>query len=97
MNYPEECSVSFNAFVIKIKKIDYILIVYFSSYLTIWLLCLFRICRRWRRIASDRSLWKHVNLTAYELNLKKMWKIIRNHFSEVLLSLHLKGHLAQGM
>ena len=47
-------------------------------------------------MAGDRTLWKHVNLTAYELDLTKMWKIIRNHFSDVLLSLHLKGHLDQG-
>ena len=70
--------------------------LFYNNY-EIWILCLFSTCKRWNRIANDRSLWKHVDLMAYELDLKKMWKMIRNHFSEVLLSIHLKGPLHQGM
>ncbi|CAH1776225.1 unnamed protein product [Owenia fusiformis] len=50
-----------------------------------------RVSRSWRRVANDNSLWRHVNLLPYRLNLSKMWKVIRGHFSNILLSLHIRG------
>ena len=52
-----------------------------------------RVCRRWRRIARDNSLWRHVDLSPYGLDLKKMWKVIKSHFSECLHTLKLRGGL----
>ena len=55
-----------------------------------------RVCRQWRRVARDNRIWRHVNLLPYKLNLQKTWKLIRAHFSDVLLSLRLKGYLDPG-
>ena len=57
---------------------------------------IFRVCRAWRRVVRDNSLWRHVNLIPYRLNLHKMWRVIRSHFSAVLLSLHFQGYLHPG-
>ncbi|KAK7100168.1 F-box/LRR-repeat protein 12-like [Littorina saxatilis] len=48
-----------------------------------------RVCRRWRKIVADNSLWRHVDLLPYKLNLHKMWKIIRAHLSECLQTLRI--------
>ncbi|XP_046552496.1 F-box/LRR-repeat protein 12-like [Haliotis rubra] len=50
-----------------------------------------RVCRRWRRIVQDNSLWRHVDLLPYVLSLNKMWKVMRAHFSECLLTMKLGG------
>jgi len=50
-----------------------------------------RVCRRWRNVVSDNSLWRHVNLLEYNLDLQRMWKILRAHFSECLISFRMSG------
>ncbi|XP_071116972.1 F-box/LRR-repeat protein 12-like [Haliotis cracherodii] len=50
-----------------------------------------RVCRRWRRIVQDNSLWRHVDLLPYVLSLNKLWKVMRAHFSECLLTMKLGG------
>ncbi|XP_064606850.1 F-box/LRR-repeat protein 12-like [Liolophura sinensis] len=63
------------------------------SYLPVKELCMAgRVCRRWRRVVRDNSLWRHVDLSSYSLNLQQMWKVIRTHFSPVLLSFQIKGY-----
>ena len=52
-----------------------------------------RVCRRWRRIVKDNKLWRHVDLRPYKLNMQKIWKVLRAHFSDILLSLHIRGYL----
>ncbi|XP_063414567.1 F-box/LRR-repeat protein 12-like [Mytilus trossulus] len=62
------------------------------NYLPVKELCIAgSVCRRWRRITRDYTLWRHVDLTPYRLDLKKTWKVIRSHFSECLISLKLRG------
>lgn len=56
----------------------------------------YRVCRQWRRIVRDNTLWRHVDLLNYRLDLKKMWKLIRSHLSECLLSIKIKGFLDTG-
>lgn len=50
-----------------------------------------RVCRRWRKIAQDYSLWKHVDLLPYMLDLRKMWTFIRAHLSTKLRTLRIRG------
>jgi len=50
-----------------------------------------RVCRTWRCVIADNTLWKHVDLLKYKLDLRLMWKIIRTHLSPTLLILKLKG------
>ncbi|ESP02459.1 hypothetical protein LOTGIDRAFT_84554, partial [Lottia gigantea] len=52
--------------------------------------------RRWRRIVRDDSLWRHIDLSPYHLDLTRMWKVIRAHFSETLLTIKLKGFVKWG-
>ncbi|KAK3590722.1 hypothetical protein CHS0354_012297 [Potamilus streckersoni] len=52
-----------------------------------------RVCKKWRRVTNDNSLWHHVDLSPYRLNLQKVWKIIRVHLSECLLSIKLRGFM----
>ncbi|KAK6180564.1 hypothetical protein SNE40_012696 [Patella caerulea] len=62
------------------------------SYLPVKDLCLVgRVNRRCRRIVRDNTLWRHVDLTPYRLDMSKMWKVIRAHFSEVLISMKIRG------
>ena len=52
---------------------------------------LLRVCRRWRRIVLDKSLWHHVDLLPYQLDLRKMWKLVRAHLSDRLQTLRIRG------
>ncbi|XP_050403790.1 F-box/LRR-repeat protein 12 [Patella vulgata] len=62
------------------------------SYLPVKDLCLTgRVNRRCRRIVRDNTLWRHVDLTPYRLDMSKMWKVIRAHFSDVLISMKIRG------
>jgi len=68
------------------------LILDIFSYLPLKDVCVARrVCRSWRRIIADKMLWRHVDLRDYKLDLKKMWKMIRTHFSPCLQSLQLSG------
>ncbi|GFS01569.1 F-box/LRR-repeat protein 12-like [Elysia marginata] len=62
------------------------------SYLSVKDRCIAgRVCKQWRRIISDNSLWRHVNLLDYKLDLTKMWRILRAHFSPCLLTMRIQG------
>ncbi|XP_013385202.1 F-box/LRR-repeat protein 12 [Lingula anatina] len=55
-----------------------------------------RVCSQWRRIANDKTLWKHVDLSDYKINLPNMWKLMRAHFSEAVLTVKMRGFLDSG-
>ncbi|KAK7491941.1 hypothetical protein BaRGS_00016787 [Batillaria attramentaria] len=62
------------------------------SYLSVKDRCISgRVCRRWRKILMDNTLWRHVNLLPYQLDLRKMWKFVRAHLSEQLKTLKIRG------
>ncbi|GFN95148.1 F-box/lrr-repeat protein 12-like [Plakobranchus ocellatus] len=50
-----------------------------------------RVCKQWRRVVQDNSLWRHVDLLEYRLDLTKMWKVLRAHFSPCLLTMKIRG------
>lgn len=52
-----------------------------------------RVCRRWRKIVLDNSLWRHVNLLPYQVELRKLWKLVRAHLSDRLQTLRVRGVL----
>ncbi|XP_077981739.1 F-box/LRR-repeat protein 12-like [Glandiceps talaboti] len=52
-----------------------------------------RVCKAWNRLINDKLLWRHVDLQKYRVDLRSVWKVIRNHFSSTLTSLKLKGFL----
>lgn len=68
------------------------------SYLSVKDLCISgQVSRRWRRIARDNSLWRHVDLLPYRLVPQRIWKVIRTHLSECLLTLKIKGFVDTGL
>ncbi|CAG5133112.1 unnamed protein product, partial [Candidula unifasciata] len=48
------------------------------------------VCKKWNQILSDNSLWRHVDLTEYRLDLKAIWKLVRYHLSPSLLTLKIQ-------
>ncbi|KAM3927105.1 F-box/LRR-repeat protein 12 [Leptodactylus fuscus] len=52
-----------------------------------------RVCKRWKRLVVDKSLWKYVDLTPYKLNCKIFWNLVRHWLSANLHTLKLKGVL----
>ena len=55
----------------------------------------FRVCTRFRRITCDNSLWRHVDLLPYRLNVGKTWKVMRSHLSDCLLTFKIRGFLGK--
>lgn len=54
-----------------------------------------RVCTRFRRITCDNSLWRHVDLLPYRLNVGKTWKVMRSHLSDCLLTFKIRGFLGK--
>ncbi|KAM4749453.1 F-box/LRR-repeat protein 12-like [Rhinophrynus dorsalis] len=52
-----------------------------------------RVCKRWKRLVMDKSLWRSVNLTPYKLNSKILWHLLRHWLGASLQTLKVKGLL----
>ena len=52
-----------------------------------------KVCRQWHNFASDRSLWKTVDLREWRMSLKRLWKIVRTRLYESVTELHIRGFL----
>ncbi|XP_072255758.1 F-box/LRR-repeat protein 12 [Pyxicephalus adspersus] len=52
-----------------------------------------RVCKRWKRLVLDKSLWRHVDLTPYKLNSKILWNLVRRWLGTGLHTLKIKGLL----
>ena len=61
--------------------------------------CLFyhRVCRRWRRIVSDKFLWQDIDLSPYVMKKRSLNKFCKKHFTSMLHSLCLNGFHLHGM
>ncbi|XP_032868196.1 F-box/LRR-repeat protein 12 [Amblyraja radiata] len=51
------------------------------------------VCKRWRRLAYDKGLWKDVNLTPYKVNSRILWHLVRHYLGGTLRTLRVKGVL----
>ncbi|XP_068130525.1 F-box/LRR-repeat protein 12 [Hyperolius riggenbachi] len=52
-----------------------------------------RVCKRWKRLILDKSLWRHVDLTPYKLTSKILWNLVRHWLGTGLHTLKIKGLL----
>ncbi|XP_040202311.1 F-box/LRR-repeat protein 12 [Rana temporaria] len=52
-----------------------------------------RVCKRWKRLVLDKSLWRHVDLTPYKLDSKILWHLVRHWLGTSLQTLKIKGLL----
>ncbi|KAE8619762.1 hypothetical protein XENTR_v10009963 [Xenopus tropicalis] len=52
-----------------------------------------RVCKRWRTLVMDKTLWRHINLTPYKLDSKTLWHLVRHKFVPSLQTLKLRGTL----
>ncbi|CAI9610453.1 unnamed protein product, partial [Staurois parvus] len=52
-----------------------------------------RVCKRWKRLVLDKSLWRHVDLTPYKLDSKILWNLVRHWLGTSLKTLKIKGLL----
>ncbi|XP_073411781.1 F-box/LRR-repeat protein 12 isoform X2 [Dendrobates tinctorius] len=51
------------------------------------------VCKRWKRLILDKSLWRYVDLTPYKLNSKILWHLLRHWLGTSLQTLKIKGLL----
>ncbi|KAL4235993.1 hypothetical protein ACF0H5_004381 [Mactra antiquata] len=76
------------------QELPDVIVLNIFSYMSVKDLCkISRVCKSWRRIACDKTLWKHIDMTtcAY-LDLRKVWKFYRTRLSDVLRSLKMVGY-----
>ncbi|KAG8539255.1 hypothetical protein GDO81_021161, partial [Engystomops pustulosus] len=52
-----------------------------------------RVCKRWKTLILDKSLWRCVDLTPFKLNSKIFWHLVRHWFGSSLQTLKVKGLL----
>ncbi|KAM9214393.1 F-box/LRR-repeat protein 12 [Leptosomus discolor] len=55
-----------------------------------------RVCRRWQRLALDRAVWTHVDLSPHRITLRTLWHLLRQRFPGSLRTLRLRGALLSG-
>ncbi|KAM6229475.1 LOW QUALITY PROTEIN: F-box/LRR-repeat protein 12 [Spheniscus humboldti] len=46
-----------------------------------------RVCRRWRRLALDRTVWRHVDLSPHRVSSRTLWHLVRRHLRDSLQTL----------
>ncbi|XP_053394943.1 F-box/LRR-repeat protein 12-like isoform X2 [Mercenaria mercenaria] len=72
----------------EISSLPDVLVLKIFSYLSVK-----EVCRCWRRIAYDKTLWKDIDMTRFvSLDLRKVWKFYRSRLSDVLKSLKMVGY-----
>ncbi|XP_075594134.1 F-box/LRR-repeat protein 12 [Balearica regulorum gibbericeps] len=55
-----------------------------------------RVCRRWQRLALDRTVWRHVDLSPHRLTSPILWHLVRWRLRDSLRTLRLRGTLRSG-
>ncbi|KAM6307883.1 LOW QUALITY PROTEIN: F-box/LRR-repeat protein 12 [Podargus strigoides] len=55
-----------------------------------------RVCRRWKRLALDGAVWRHVDLSPHRLSSHTLWHLLRHRLRATLRSLRLRGNLCSG-
>ncbi|XP_049644290.1 F-box/LRR-repeat protein 12-like [Suncus etruscus] len=52
-----------------------------------------RVCRRWKRLLRDPSVWRHADLPLQEVRFKIIWHVLRRYIRSNLQSLSLQGYV----
>ncbi|KAH3721181.1 F-box/LRR-repeat protein 12-like [Dreissena polymorpha] len=74
-----------------------LLILEVFSHLNVKEICIIsRVCKRWNKIAKDKSLWRRIDMTDARINLKKAWKFYRSRLSDCLQKLCMRGYYSPG-
>ncbi|KAM6111695.1 F-box/LRR-repeat protein 12 [Phoenicopterus ruber ruber] len=55
-----------------------------------------RVCRRWQRLALDRTVWTHVDLSPHRITPQTLWHLVRWRLRDSLRTLRLRGALCSG-
>ncbi|XP_074990410.1 F-box/LRR-repeat protein 12 [Calonectris borealis] len=55
-----------------------------------------RVCRRWQRLALDRTVWRHVDLSPHRINSRTLWHLVRRRLHDSLRTLRVRGTLRSG-
>ncbi|XP_019369407.1 PREDICTED: LOW QUALITY PROTEIN: F-box/LRR-repeat protein 12-like [Gavialis gangeticus] len=56
-----------------------------------------RVCRRWCRLVQDKVLWRHVDLTPYEISLKNLRHLLQHHLCSNVRTLKMRGTLSEAL
>lgn len=75
----------------------YILQEYFPQQFISFAIICFRVCKKWSRILTDKSLWRHVDLRDSRLCFHELWGIIIKHFTQCVLTLKIRGNAFTGL
>ncbi|XP_061212495.1 F-box/LRR-repeat protein 12 [Neopsephotus bourkii] len=52
-----------------------------------------RVCRRWRRLALDPTVWRHVDVSQRRLSSRALWQLLRRRLPSGLCTLRARGSL----
>ncbi|XP_074710863.1 F-box/LRR-repeat protein 12 isoform X1 [Strix uralensis] len=55
-----------------------------------------RVCRRWQRLALDRTVWRHVDLSPHRISSQTLWHLVRRRLRDSLRTLRVQGALRSG-
>ncbi|KAM6394849.1 F-box/LRR-repeat protein 12 [Rhynochetos jubatus] len=55
-----------------------------------------RVCRRWQRLALDRTVWRDVDLSPHRISSQTLWHLVRRRLRDSLQTLRLRGTLCSG-
>ncbi|KAM6188731.1 F-box/LRR-repeat protein 12 [Sarcoramphus papa] len=55
-----------------------------------------RVCRRWQRLALDRMVWRHVDLSPHRISSRTLWHLVRRRLRDSLRTLRVRGTLRSG-
>ncbi|XP_074881290.1 F-box/LRR-repeat protein 12 isoform X2 [Buteo buteo] len=55
-----------------------------------------RVCRRWQRLALDRTVWRHVDLSPHRISSQTLWHLVQQHLRDSLRTLRVRGALHSG-
>ncbi|XP_043843213.1 F-box/LRR-repeat protein 12-like isoform X2 [Dromiciops gliroides] len=55
-----------------------------------------RVCKRWRRLVLDKTLWKRLDMSPYRVGPKVLWQLLRQYLGSGLRTLKVRGRLLSG-
>ncbi|BFZ00298.1 hypothetical protein BsWGS_03337 [Bradybaena similaris] len=82
---------------IKIDKLPENVLLKIFSFLSVKDRCQSqRVCKQWKRLLCDYSVWRHVDLLEFPIGLKTLLQLVRKRFSPHMSTLKLRGNYLKG-